>query len=234
MTDEELKQYIVGLGTSIESLARTQAETQAETSEQIRELRASQDQTDQQIRAGQAEIRELRASQDQTDQQIRAGQAEIRELRALQKQTTKQLGELGNRFGGFTEGMALPSVREILYETFGVDTVVTDARARRNGHSLQIDAVGVANGEVNAAYIVEIKSRLREESLQQILKHLERFVEFFPEHRGKTLYGLLAAVDVAEDLEQRVLGQGIYLAKIHGDLFELVRPEGFAPRRFPS
>ncbi len=199
MTDEELKGYV------------------AETSRQVRELRASQAEAGQQIRV----------SQDRTDQQIR-------ELLASQKRTDKQLGELGNRFGGFTEGMALPSIRDILYEKFEVDAVVTDARARRNGHSLQIDAVGITNGEVNEVYLVEIKSRLREESLQQILKHLRSFVTFFPEHRGKTLYGLLAAVDVPEEFEKRVLSQGIYLARIHGDLFELVTPVGFEPRGFPS
>ncbi len=192
----------------------------AETSRQIRGLVHSQDRTDRQIR-------DLRAYQAETSEQIR-------ELRDSQKRTDKQLGELGNRFGGFTEGMALPSIREILYDKFGVDAVVTDARARRNGHSLQIDAVGITNGEVNEAYLVEIKSRLREDSLQQILKHLQSFATFFPEHRGKTLYGLLAAVDVPEELEKRVLSQGIYLAKIHGDLFELVTTEGFEPKGFPA
>ncbi len=185
----------------------------AETSRQIRGLGTS--------------IDRLTRSQDRTDQQIR-------ELGVSQKRTDKQLGELGNRFGGFTEGMALPSIREILYEKFGAGAVVTDARARRNGHSLQIDAVGITNGDVNEAYLVEIKSHLREESLQQILKHLQSFVSFFPEHRGKTLYGMLVAVDVPEELEKRILSQGIYLAKIHGDLFELVTPEGFEPRGFPS
>lgn len=158
----------------------------------------------------------------------------FQELARVQARTTKQLGELGNRFGGFTEGMALPSVREILYEKFGVDAAVTDARARRNGSSLEIDAVGIANGEVGKVYIVEIKSRLREEGLQQILKHLQSFGDFFPDHRGKTLYGILVAVDVPEELEERVLKQGIYLAKIHGDLFELVLPQDFVPRGFPG
>ena len=45
---------------------------------------------------------------------------------------------------------------------------------------------------------------------------------------------MLVAVDVPEELEKRVLQQGIYLAKIHGDLFELVLPEGFEPRGFPG
>jgi hypothetical protein len=158
----------------------------------------------------------------------------FQDLARAQERTIEQLGELGNRFGGFTEGMALPSVREILYDKLGVDAVVTDARARRNGRSFQVDAVGIANGELGKVYLVEIKSRLREEGLQQILKHLRSFGDFFPEHRGKTRYGILVAVDVPEELEKRVLAQGIYLAKIHGDLFELVVPEGFEPRGFPG
>ena len=68
--------------------------------------------------------------------------------------------------------------------------------------------------------------------MQQIQKHLESFGDFFPAHRGKTLYGILVAVDVPEELEQRVFKQGIYLAKIHADLFELVLPEDFEPRGF--
>ncbi len=158
----------------------------------------------------------------------------IRDLAEAQKRTDKQLGELGNRFGGFTEGMALPSIREILSERFGVDTIFTDTRARRNGHSIQIDAVGIANGDAGKVYLVEIKSRLREEGLQQILKHLRKFGDFFPDHDDKTRYGMLVAVDVPEELEKRVLKQGIYLARIHGDLFELVLPEGFEPRGFPA
>ncbi len=187
--------------------------------------------TDEELKELVAEIarsqERLAHSQERTDELFQ-------DLARTQKRTTKQLGELGNRFGGFTEGMALPSVREILYDQLGVDAVVTDARARRNGSSFQVDAVGIANGDVGKVYLVEIKSRLREEGLQQILRHLRSFGDFFPEHRGKTRYGILVAVDVPEKLEERILGQGIYLAKIHGDLFELVLPEGFEPHGFPG
>ncbi len=177
------------------------------------------------------ELKELVA---ETSRQVASLGKEVEDLVRTHKRTTQQLGELGNRFGGFTEGMALPSMREILYEKLGVDAVVTDARSRRNGRSIQVDAVGITNGDANAVYLVEIKSRLREEGLQQILRHLRSFSDFFPAHRGKTFYGVLAAVDVPEELEQRVLKHGIYLAKIHGDLFELAVPEGFEPRGFPS
>ncbi len=225
------------------SLAETEQILQRQSEalrDELRELARSQKRTDKHLghRLGEVsdELQELTRSQKRTDKQLghRLGEVsdELQELARSQKRTDKQLGELGNRLGGFTEGMALPSVREFLFQRFGVDAVVTDARARRNGHALQIDAVGITNGEVNEAYLVEIKSRLREESLQQILRHLSRFGDFFPDHRGKTLYGILVAVDVPEELEKRVARQGIYLAKIHGGLFELAVPDDFQPRGF--
>ena len=56
------------------------------------------------------------------------------------------------------------------------------------------------------------------------------FGDFFPEHKEKTLYGMLAAIEVNEDIEKRVLRQGIYLVKVEGDLCRLSKPE--RPRVF--
>jgi hypothetical protein len=39
-------------------------------------------------------------------------------------------------------------------------------------------------------------------------------------------------VDVPDDLRERVLSQGIYLASIHDDTFEIRVPETFQPRAF--
>ncbi len=110
-----------------------------------------------------------------------------------------------------------------------METVI-NASGHRNGNSFQFDAVGYTNGGANAACVVEVKSHLREEGLQQLKKHLRTFGDFFPEHKDKTLYGMLAAIDVNEDIEKRVLRQGIYLVKVEGDLCRLSKPE--RPRVF--
>ena len=144
----------------------------------------------------------------------------------------QQIGGLGNKFGSFTEGLALPSMEKILRQRFGVDTVGPSVRVSRNGKHLEIDVLAYANGELNAAYVVEVKSHLREENIQQLLDILEHFAGWFPEHRDKKLYGILAAVHIPEALRQRVLEQGLYLARIHDDLFELQVPDNFQPRRF--
>jgi len=155
-----------------------------------------------------------------------------RETNQRIRELGQQIGGLGNKFGSFTEGLALPSMEKILRQRFGVDTVGPSVRVSRNGKHLEIDVLAYANGELNAAYVVEVKSHLREENIQQLLDILEHFAEWFPEHRDKKLYGILAAVHIPEALRQRVLEQGLYLARIHDDLFELQVPDNFQPQRF--
>jgi len=189
-----------------------------ELREMIAGLSRSQAETDRQIRRTDEQLR-------QTDEHLRQTDEQLKEL-------GRQLGGLGDKFGSFTEGMAYPSMRKLLEERFGMNVIAPRVLARRNGHHLELDVLAYSNGDRDEVYIVEIKSHLREDGLQQMLRILEEFPRFFPEHRDKELYGILATVDAPEDLEAEVLKHGIYLARIHGDVFELRVPEDFQPRSF--
>ncbi|MGA0198308.1 MAG: DUF3782 domain-containing protein [Prochlorotrichaceae cyanobacterium] len=160
--------------------------------------------------------KELKEAQKETDRQI--------------KELGKQIGGLGKKFGSFTEGFALPSMDRILRERFGMETVSPRVRSRRNGEEMEIDVLAYANGERNAVYLVEVKSHPREEAIDQLKRLLQRFPQFFPEHRDKARYGILAAVDLSEDLKHLILGEGLYVARIEDDVFTLDVPENFQPR----
>lgn len=146
------------------------------------------------------------------------------------KDLRRQMGEWGNKWGGFTEGMAYPSMVKVLTEQFELDQFAPNLQSRRGGGTLEIDVLGYANGGINRACIVEVKSRLREEGIEQLLRILDQFGEFFPEHKGKTVYGILAAVHVPDDLARRLIKEGLFLARISDDTFQLNVPEGFQPR----
>jgi hypothetical protein len=176
--------------------------------------------------------RQIRESQAKTDRQIAKTDRQIAKTDRQIEELGKQLGGLGQKFGGFTEGMAFPSMQKILRERFGMDVVSVRNIARKNGRSLEIDVLAYANREVNEVYVVEVKSHLREDGLQQMLRILREFHDFYPGHEDKKVYGILAAVDVPEDLQERVLSQGIYLANIHDDTFEIRVPKTFQPRAF--
>ena len=89
-----------------------------------------------------------------------------------------------------------------------------------------------ANVNVNTAYIVEVKSHAREESITQLKSILQRFRLFFPEHKDKQLYGILASVDLSNELRTKILQEGLYVARIHDQVFELDIPDNFQPRTY--
>ena len=77
-----------------------------------------------------------------------------------------------------------------------------------------------------------LASRRETDRIQQILEDLRRFPQAFPEHRGKKLFGILAAVTIPDDMRLRALKQGLYLATANDDVFELSTPDDFVPRAF--
>jgi hypothetical protein len=162
--------------------------------------------------------KELAEAQKETDRQLR--------------ELGKQLGGLGDKFGSFTEGLALPSMTKILTRDFNMSVIAPRVRARDNGHSMELDVLAWSKAPTGDAVVVEVKSHLREDGLDQIRKILRDFRDFFPEHAHRKVYGILAAVDVPDDLREKVLREGIYLARIHDGQFELQVPESFQPRSF--
>jgi predicted ribonuclease toxin of YeeF-YezG toxin-antitoxin module len=143
---------------------------------------------------------------------IKQSQQETRDLK-------KQIGELGIKFGSFTEGMAYPSMAKILARQFKVKVVGANMKARRNGRTMEVDVIG---SSPEAVYVVEVKSHLNEEGLQRMLKTLAEFTDFFTDHQGKQVYGILAAVHIDRAMAARVRKHGLYVARISDDTFRLV------------
>jgi hypothetical protein len=177
-------------------------------------------------------LRELVEAQKETERRFQETDRERRKTDRQIKELGKQIGGLGEKFGSFTEGLALPSLERVLRERFGMEVVSPSVRVSKEGQHLEIDVLSYANGPIAAAYVVEVKSHLREEAIAQLKDVLLRFREFFPEHRDKRLYGILAAVDLSAAMRERVLQEGFYAARIHDQVFTLEVPEGFQPRAY--
>ena len=172
---------------------------------------------------------ELTTAQKETDRQLKElGKQTDRQLKEL----GKQIGGLGSKFGSFTEGLALPSMETILRQRFGMEVISPSVRVSKEGKHIEIDVLAYTNGNLNTAYIVEVKSHAREDSIPQLKSILQRFRTFFPEHKDKQLYGILAAVDMSPELRQKTLQEGIYVARIHDQVFELDTPENFQPQGY--
>jgi hypothetical protein len=191
-------------------------ESQAQLVESQAQLVGSQAQlvgSQAQLTESQAQLTE---SQKETDLQI--------------KELGKQIGGLGNKFGSFTEGLALPSMETILREQFGMEIISPSVRVKKSGENLEIDVLAYTNGDINKAMIVEVKSHVEEKSIAQLVKILEKFRTFFPEHQNKQVYGILAGVDMSEEMKNMAIEAGLYVAKIQDEVFQIDTPPSFEPR----
>ncbi|EPF16127.1 MULTISPECIES: DUF3782 domain-containing protein [Microcystis] len=203
------------------------------------ELTAAQKETDKQLKETDLLLKEVSQQQKENAQQLKETDRQQKENAQQQKKTDKQLKELGQqigglgaKFGSFTEGLALPSMEKILRQRFGMEVVSPSVRVSKDGQHLEIDVLAYTNGELNTAYIVEVKSHAREESITQLKSILQRFRSFFSEHKDKKLYGILASVDLSNELREKILQEGFYVARIHDQVFELDIPDNFQPRPY--
>jgi hypothetical protein len=184
-------------------------------------------------------LAELTAAQKETDKQLKEVSQQQKENAQQLKETDKQLKELGKqigglgaKFGSFTEGLALPSMETILRQRFGMEVISPSVRVSKEGQHIEIDVLAYTNGDLNTAYIVEVKSHARQEDITQLKSILQRFRRFFPEHKDKKLYGILASVDISPELREKILQEGLYVAQIHDQVFELDIPDNFQPQTY--
>ncbi|MDB9414202.1 DUF3782 domain-containing protein [Microcystis aeruginosa] len=205
----------------------------------LAELTTAQKETDRQLKETDKQLKEVSQQQKETELLLKEVSQQQKENAQQQKETDKQLKELGKqigglgaKFGSFTEGLALPSMETILRQRFGMEVVSPSVRVSKEGQHLEIDVLAYTNGELNTAYIVEVKSHTREDSITQLKSILQRFRRFFPEHKDKKLYGILAAVDLSPELREKILQEGLYVARIHDQVFELDIPDNFQPQTY--
>jgi len=203
--------------------------TDQELNEMLASLIASQKETERILKESATRSEEERKK---TEEERRKTEEERRKTERVIRQVNKQLGELGNKFGSFTEGMAFPSMEKILRNHFKMEVVTLRAKSQLNGHSIEIDVMAYDNGSRNEIYLVEVKSHLTRESIDQMLKTIEQFPRFFKAHRERTIYGIIAAVDIPDNLRGEVLNRGLHLARIHDGTFELLTPPGFKAAPF--
>ena len=244
MTDDELKQVLARVAESMAESRKELADSMVASRKELADsMVASRKELDLRLarvaesmaesRKEMAESRkEMIASRKEMDQFMKGLGRDMKGLGRDMKELGQQIGGIGRKFGRFTEGLAFPSMEKILRERFGMEQIFSRVRAHKGGDTMEIDVLAYTNGEHSTAYLVEVKSHLDTEGIQQMLASLDRFPTFFPEHANKELYGILAAVDMEKNVRNHALRKGLFLARIHDEQFKLDVPDDFRPHRF--
>ncbi|MBF0350961.1 MAG: hypothetical protein HQM11_08005, partial [SAR324 cluster bacterium] len=91
----------------------------------------------------------------------------------------------------------LAELKKYIHACSKSNVIAPNVKVRKGGEEFEIDVMAYANTDVNAVYLVEVKSHLRDDGIDQLLENMRQFHRFFPEHQDKKVYGILAGVDVS-------------------------------------
>ena len=140
---------------------------------------------------------------------IRKAEADIRkaeadrsmaELRRTVDRTSKSVDALTTRWGRFVEELVMPAVLQ-LFQAKGIDVkeVYPRAQTKRQGLAMEIDILVVDDTEL---VLVECKSRLSKDDVDDFLKKLNRFKAAFPHYKSYAAYGAVAGIEINDGIDR--------------------------------
>ena len=170
--------------------------------------------------------KEAKLMSKETDRMFKETSKEI-------KAVTKNIGDLGNSLGKYTEGLLGPSIRTILEKEFGMKNTFSNTKGKIGNKNYEIDYLGVSNGNINQAMIVEVKSNLKSKDIKQLKEILKIFRDAFPMFANKSeVFGAFATVSCNKKLAEEVYQNGFYLFGIKDEVAHNLTPNNFKAKAY--
>lgn len=143
--------------------------------------------------------------------------------------TLKVVGDLTGKWSKFVEGLIAPAV-EKLFKARGivVDKVYQRVKTHRNGNTIEIDILAI---DGKYAVLVEAKSTLKIEDVQEHEERLDTFKYFFPEYKDRNVIGAVGGISIEEGAERYAYKKGMFVIAQSGEeSVKIVNDKGFKPR----
>ena len=145
-------------------------------------------------------------------------------------EVTTAIGNLSGKWGRFVEGLLLPGVKRLFQERgIPIERVHHRSESFRNGDRMEIDILAV-NGDY--AILIEAKSTLKIEDVNEHIEKLKRFKEFFPEYSGHRIVGAVAGIVVEEEADRYAYRQGLFVIGQSGDTVKILNDDKFKPKEW--
>ena len=110
---------------------------------------------------------------------------------------TRGVNSLTSRWGEFIEYIVAPDITNAFAERgIKLEGIYQRIRRSSNGIELEIDILGIGKEYV---LLVEVKSSVSIEDIQEHIERLEKFKQVFEEYRDKKVIGAVAGIVMKEN-----------------------------------
>jgi hypothetical protein len=172
---------------------------------------------------------ERQAAEAKLESERRAAEADrsMAELKRTVERTSKAVDSLTTRWGRFVEELVEPAVLRLFQEK-GIDIkeVYPRARVKRQGIAMEIDILGVDDTDL---VVVECKSRLSQDDVDEFIEKLTRFKIAFPHYKNYRAYGAVAGIEINEGVDRYAYRKGLFVIKPSGDTVAIINDADFQP-----
>jgi hypothetical protein len=172
---------------------------------------------------------ERQAAEAKLESERRAAEADrsMAELKRTVERTSKAVDSLTTRWGRFVEELVEPAVLRLFQEK-GIDIkeVYPRARVKRQGIAMEIDILGVDDTDL---VVVECKSRLSQDDVDEFIEKLTRFKIAFPHYQNYRAYGAVAGIEINEGVDRYAYRKGLFVIKPSGDTVAIINDADFQP-----
>ena len=178
--------------------------------------------TTKQLEKGFQEIRELFRETDRRLDRVLANTS-----REVEK-ATKAVDALTSKWGRFVEGLLVPAVTRLFQERgIPVDKISQRVKVRKNGRFMEIDVLAINQGYV---VLIEAKSTLSVDDVNEHLKKLSEFKFFFPEYADRKVVGAVAGIVIDAGADHYAYQSGLFVIGQSGETVKILNDKKFAPR----
>ncbi|GBU22952.1 hypothetical protein R80B4_02865 [Fibrobacteres bacterium R8-0-B4] len=153
-------------------------------------------------------------------------------IKKLTKNLNDSFGGISMRLGRLTEMLVIPKIRQVMNaQGHNFDDAEVNALIRGvvNGRKEDIAEVDMFLSGPDEAMAVEIKTRLRENHVQDHIDQLQNLREHeeYAEIKGKKLFGALVGITVDDKARALAKKKGLYVAEIREEEEKLLidKPE---------
>ena len=206
-------------------MAESKVESDRRTAEFERLMAESKAEADRLIAESKVESDRLAAEREKS----------LAKLERTVERTSKAVDALTTRWGRFVEELVEPAVLR-LFQGRGIDVkeVHPRVRTKRQGVAMEIDILAVDDTEL---VLVECKSRLSKNDVDEFVDKLNRFKISFPHYESYRTYGAVAGIEINEGIdspEERLCQryayrQGLFVIKPSGEGVAIINDENFQP-----
>ncbi|MFM1842260.1 MAG: hypothetical protein RLZZ490_996 [Cyanobacteriota bacterium] len=169
-----------------------------------------------------------RRFQEQREEADRRFQETERLLKEQSQRVDQQLGQLTNRLGEFVESQVRPAAVRLFQERgIDVNEISSDVSLQKGQEGIQIDILVV---NTTQAIAIEVKSKLRQDDVDEHLERLGKFKRLLPRYQGFNILGAVAAMVIPSDVASYAYRRGLFVIAQSGEDLAILNDETFKPK----